>query len=86
MIERIRTPLGRAGPREGEEEEVQMRWGAYKMHFQTVRSTHFLPHEDVVDHGAPAEHDAEADEDGRDDRRRRVEVDERVQDQTCESQ
>lgn len=49
------------------------------------RRTHSLPHEDVVDHGAPAEHDAEADEDRRDDRRRRVELDERVQDHACGS-
>lgn len=39
----------------------------------------FLPHEDVMDHGAPAEHDAEADEDRCDDRRCRVKLDECVQ-------
>lgn len=39
----------------------------------------FLPHEDVMDHGASAKHDAEADEDRRDDRRCRMELDECVQ-------
>jgi len=55
------------------------------MYFSGWR-THFLPHEDVMDHGAPAEYNAEADEDGRDNRRRRVELDERVQDHACGSQ
>lgn len=51
----------------------------------TFRRAHFLPYEDVVDHGASAEHDAEADEDRRDDRRRRVELDECVQNHACGS-
>lgn len=54
------------------------------MHFQA--HTHFLPHEDVMDHGASAKHDAEADEDRRDNRRCRVELDECVQNHACGSQ
>jgi len=39
-----------------------------------------------VDHGASAEHDTEADENRRDNRRCRMELDERVQDHAYESQ
>lgn len=74
MIERIRTPLSRE-----EEEEV-------KGKKCISRLTHFLPHEDVMDHGASAKHDAEADEDRRDDRRCRVKLDECVQNHACRSQ
>jgi len=86
VIERIRAPLGLPGPRGGrgekKRERERERQTTYEMYFSGWR-THFLPHEDVVDHGAPAEHNAEADEDRRDDRRRRVELDERVQDHAC---
>ena len=44
--------------------------------------THFLPDEDSVDEGAAAEDDAETYKDRRDDRRRRLELNERVQDHT----
>lgn len=83
MIEKIRTPLGRrtkGGKQEGREEGWKMGKCKKKCIF---RRTHFLPYEDVVDHGASAEHDAEADEDRRDDRRCRMELDERVQDHAC---
>lgn len=84
MIEKIRTPLGRRPKRRKQIGGKGGRRGAVKK--CTFRRTHFLPYEDVVDHGASAKHDAEADEDRRDDRRGRMELDERVQDHACESE
>lgn len=82
MIEKIRTPLGRRAKRRKQIGGKGGRRGAGKK--CTFKRTHFLPYEDVVDHGASAKHDAEADEDRRDDRRGRMELDERVQDHACE--
>jgi len=42
--------------------------------------THSLPDKDVVNHRTATEDDAQSNEDARDDGRRRVELDERVQD------
>jgi len=81
MIEKIRTPLDRRTKRKAD----GGRWGSVKKKC-IFKHTHFLPYEDVVDHGASAEHDTEADENRRDNRRCRMELDERVQDHACGSQ
>jgi len=48
-----------------------------------VRVAYLLPDEHVVHHGESREEDAERDEDPRDDRRRRLEVDQREEDHSC---
>lgn len=78
----VRSPGREAEDEAGKKERKDEggRKGGKSVKNALPRRTHFLPHEDVVDHGASAEHDAEANEDRRDDRWRRVELDERVQD------
>lgn len=85
MIEKIRTPLDRRPKGEESRRGGRAEDGEPWKKNALSRRTHFLPYEDVVDHGASAEHDAEADEDRRDDRRGRMELDERVQDHAWES-
>lgn len=48
-----------------------------------IKATHPLPDKDVVNHRTATKDDAQSDEDARDDGRRRVELDKRVQDDSC---